>query len=438
MDPTLPEVVSAFNTLWVIVTAFLVFVMQLGFGMLEAGLIRVKNITNILIKNILDFCIASIVYWAFGYGLMFGAGNLFIGAGFWFLSGIPATTYGVPTLAYWFFQLCFAGAAATIVAGGVAERTKFVAYLIYSVVISSFIYPVVGHWIWGGGFLQSLGMLDFSGSAVVHSVGGWAALIGTVMLGPRIGKFNKDGSANPIVGHSLALANIGLWVLWIGWFGFNPGSTLSGMQSNLIATIAVNTNAAAATGAIVMVILSKALTGKYDLGMVTNGVLAGLVAITAPCAYVSVVSSIAIGAIGATIAYFAVGFFDRIHVDDPVGALPVHLCNGVWGTIATGLFHETQGLLFGGGLSLISVQLLGVICVAAWVVTTATALFWAIKHTVGLRVSAKEEIEGLDISEHGALSYPEFQTVNPTLALDGHGVEYAAEVEKANRKAETT
>jgi Amt family ammonium transporter len=421
MDATLPQVVSAFNTVWVILTACLVFVMQLGFGMLEAGLIRVKNITNILIKNILDFCIASIVYWAFGYGLMFGVGNLFIGSGFWFLSGIPATTYGVPTLAYWFFQLCFAGAAATIVAGGVAERTKFIAYLFYSVVVSSIIYPVVGHWIWGGGFLQSMGMLDFSGSAVVHSVGGWAALIGTVMLGPRIGKFNKDGSA------------IGLWVLWFGWFGFNPGSTLSGMQSDLIATIAVNTNAAAATGAIMMVILSKLIIGKYDLGMVTNGVLAGLVGITAPCAYVSMTSSIIIGAIGSTIAFFAVGFFDKIHVDDPVGALPVHLCNGIWGTIATGLFHSTQGLLFGGGFALIGVQLLGVISVAAWVITTATALFWVIKHTVGLRVTAKEEMEGLDISEHGMLAYPEFAITTPTMNLDGNSVQIAEGLETAQK-----
>jgi Amt family ammonium transporter len=434
MEPTLPQVVAAFNTLWVIVTAFLVFVMQLGFGMLEAGLIRVKNITNILIKNILDFCIATIVYWAFGYGLMFGAGNLFIGSGFWFLSGIPATTYGVPTMAYWFFQLCFAGAAATIVAGGVAERTKFVAYLFYSVVVSSLIYPVVGHWIWGGGFLQSLGMLDFSGSAVVHSVGGWAALIGTIMLGPRIGKFNKDGSANVITGHSQALANIGLWVLWFGWFGFNPGSTLSGMQSDLIATIAVNTNAAAAAGAITMVILSKLIIKKYDLGMVTNGVLAGLVGITAPCAYVSMSSSIIIGIIGATFAFFAVGFLDKIHVDDPVGALPVHLVNGVWGTIATGLFHESGGLLFGGGFTLLGVQLLGVISVAAWVITTATALFWIIKHTVGLRVTAKEEIEGLDISEHGMLAYPEFAITTPTMNMGGHSAMVAEEMEKIRGK----
>lgn len=430
MESTLPEVVTAINTLWVLVTGFLVFFMQLGFGMLEAGLIRVKNVTNILIKNILDFCIASIVYWAVGYALMYGAGNLLFGYTYWFLAGIPTTTAGVPTLAYWFFQLCFAGAAATIVAGGVAERTKFVAYLFYSFVVSAFIYPVVGHWIWGGGFLAQLGMLDYAGSSVVHSVGGWAALVGTMTLGPRIGKYNKDGSANAIVGHSMLIANIGLWVLWMGWFGFNPGSSLSGMQIGLNASVAVNTNVAAATGAITMVILSKWLTGKYDLGMVTNGVLAGLVGVTAPAAYVSYTSAIAIGAIGAALAYFAVGFLDKIHVDDPVGALPVHLVNGIWGTISLGLFHETKGLLFGGGFGQLGVQALGVVSVAAWVIATAAGLFWLIKHTVGLRVTAREELEGLDIGEHGAASYPEFQITNPTMNMDGHSVEYASEMER--------
>jgi Amt family ammonium transporter len=433
MGVTTAEMVTAINTMWVLVTGFLVFFMQLGFGMLEAGLIRVKNITNILIKNILDFCIASIVYWMMGYALMYGAGNMLFGTTFWFLSGIPATTAGVPTMAYWFFQLCFAGAAATIVAGGVAERTKFIAYLFYSVVVSALIYPIVGHWIWGGGFLASMGMLDYAGSSVVHSVGGWAALVGTMSLGPRIGKFNKDGSANAIVGHSMPLANIGLWVLWMGWFGFNPGSSLSGMQVGLNATVAVNTNAAAATGAITCVVLSKIMTGKWDLGMTTNGVLAGLVGITAPCAYVSFASAVAIGAIGATLCYFAVGFFDKVHVDDPVGALPVHLVNGVWGTISIGLFHETKGLLFGGGFGQLGVQLLGVVSVAAWVVTTATALFWVIKHTVGLRVSAREELEGLDIGEHGMSSYPEFQITTPSMILDGHSAETLANIERAEK-----
>lgn len=424
------DIVTAINTMWVLITGMLVFFMQLGFGMLEIGLIRTKNTVNLLLKNVLDFSTASIVYWAFGYALMYGTGNMLFGTTFWFLRGIPEMTAGVPTMAYWFFQLCFAGAAATIVCGGVAERTKFIAYLCYSVVISTFIYPIVGHWIWGGGFLSQIGMLDYAGSSVVHSVGGWAALMGTMALGPRIGKYNKDGSANPIVGHSPALANLGLWILWFGWFGFNPGSSLSGMQVGLNAQVAINTNVAAATGAITAVILSKILTGKYDLGMVTNGVLAGLVAITAPCAYVSYPSAIAIGAIGCTICYFAVGFLDKVHVDDPVGALPVHLCNGVWGTIAVGLFHETKGLFFGGGFNQLGSQLIGVLCVAGWVIITAGILFWVIKHTVGLRVSAEEELEGLDIGEHGAVSYPEFELTRE-MTTDGMRV-----VSPASKKME--
>ncbi len=429
MEVTTSSIVTAVNTMWVLLTAFLVFFMQLGFGMLEIGLIRTKNTVNLLLKNILDYSISSIVYWAFGYALMYGVGNAIFGTTFWFLSGIPETTAGVPTHAYWLFQLAFAGCAATIVCGGVAERTKFIAYLCYSVVISTFIYPIVGHWIWGGGFLSQMGVLDYAGSSVVHSVGGWAALMGTLALGPRIGKYNKDGSANPIVGHSAALANIGLWVLWFGWFGFNPGSSLSGMQVGLNARVAINTNVAAATGAITAVILSRIITGKYDLGMVTNGVLAGLVGVTASCAYVSYPSAIAIGAIGCTICYFAVAFFDKIHVDDPVGALPVHLCNGVWGTIAVGLFHETKGLFFGGGFHQLSVQLLAVVCVAAWVTITAGILFWVIKHTVGLRVSAKEELEGLDLGEHGAASYPEFE-IRHEMVLNESGVTYGKTMER--------
>jgi ammonium transporter, Amt family len=234
--------------------------------------------------------------------------------------------------------------------------------------------------------------------------------MGTIALGPRIGKFNKDGSPNVIVGHSLALANLGLWVLWFGWFGFNPGSTLSGMQVGLIAKVAVNTNASAAVGAIVSVVLSRMLTRKWDIGLMTNGALAGLVAITAPCAYVSITSAILIGAIGSTLALFAVTFFDKVHVDDPVGALPVHLVNGVWGTLSIGFFHETAGLFFGGGFRQLGIQALGVLSVAAWVVLTAGLLFYTIKHTVGLRVSPQEELAGLDLGEHGATSYPEFQT----------------------------
>ncbi|MFH1638852.1 MAG: ammonium transporter [Chloroflexota bacterium] len=432
MEVSVAEIVMSVNTMWVLFTGFLVFFMQLGFGMLEAGLIRVKNVTNIMVKNILDFCIASIAFWAVGYALMYGAGNIFFGTTFMFLKGIPETTSGVPTMAYWFFQLCFAGAAATIVAGGVAERTKFTAYLICSVILTAFIYPVVGHWIWGNGYLARLGMLDYAGSSVVHSVGGWAALVGTMMLGPRLGKYNKDGSANAIVGHSLVLANIGLWILWLGWFGFNPGSSLSGMQVGLNARVAVNTNAAAAAAAIVSLVLSRISTGKWDLGLTTNGVLAGLVAITAPCAYVSMSSAIMIGAAGGAIMTWAVSFLDKIHVDDPVGAIPVHLFNGVWGTLSVGLFHETRGLLFGGGFSQLGAQAFGAVCVALWVLASTFVLFWTIKHTVGLRVSAEEELKGLDIGEHGSVAYPEFH-LNSEINPDRHRVPAPRLAEKTVR-----
>ena len=405
MDNISGEIITAVNTLWVLIAGFFVFFMQLGFGMLEAGLVRSKNVANILLKNVLDFSIATIVFWIIGYALMYGTGNGFAGDTFFFLKGIPETTAGVPTLAFWFFQLCFAGAAATIVAGGVAERTKFVAYFIYSIIISAFVYPIVGHWIWGGGFLAVQGFLDFAGSSVVHSVGGWAALMGTIVLGPRIGKYDDNGKPRVIVGHSLALANLGMWILWMGWFGFNPGSTLSGMQYGLNASVAVNTNAAAASGAVISVFLSWLSTRKFDLGLTMNGALAGLVAITAPCAYVSITSSVAIGVIAGILMFLAIPFLDRIHVDDPVGAIPVHLVNGVWGTLAVGLFHETSGLLFGGGWSQLGVQALGVICVAGWVVGTTILLFQGIKHTIGFRVSRKEELEGLDLTEHGVRAY---------------------------------
>lgn len=409
MEAISGDIITAINTLWVLVAGFFVFFMQLGFGMLEAGLVRTKNVANILLKNVLDFSIATIVFWIIGYALMYGTGNGFAGNTFFFLKGIPETTAGVPTLAFWFFQLCFAGAAATIVAGGVAERTKFVAYFIYSVVISAFVYPIVGHWIWGGGFLATKGFLDFAGSSVVHSVGGWAALMGTIVLGPRIGKYDDNGKPRIIVGHNLALANLGMWILWMGWFGFNPGSTLSGMQYGLNASVAVNTNAAAASGAIISVLLSWFSTRKFDLGLTMNGALAGLVAITASCAYVSISSSIIIGVIAGILMFFAIPFLDRIHVDDPVGALPVHLVNGIWGTLAVGLFHETNGLFFGGGWSQLGVQSLGIISIAGWVVGTTALLFLGIKHTVGFRVSEKEELEGLDLTEHGVRAYSDSQ-----------------------------
>ncbi len=405
---TSTEMVIAINTIWVLVTAFLVFFMQPGFAMLTAGLTRAKNVGNILMKNLMDFCMSSLGYWAVGFALMYGVGNFFLGRSFFFLQGIPEETSGVPTLAFWLFQLVFAGTAATIVAGAMAERTRFQAYLVYSLVLSAVIYPIVGHWVWGDGWLGNLGFLDFAGSTVVHGVGGWAGLMGAIILGPRLGKYNVDGSPNAIPGHSLPLAMLGMFILWFGWFGFNPGSTLSGMQAGLIAKVAVNTNLAAAAGAIVAMLIAWLRIGKPDIGLSLNGALAGLVAITAPCAFVSPLSAIIIGAVGGVVVIYGVSFLDRIRVDDPVGAVPVHAFSGLWGTLAVGLFHETSGLFYGGGWQQLGVQGLGVVAVFVWTVLTAGTLFVIIKYTIGLRVSQEEERMGLDYGEHAVSSYPDF------------------------------
>jgi Amt family ammonium transporter len=403
------EMVTAINTIWVLVAAFLVFFMQPGFAMLEAGLIRVKNVGNILMKNLMDFCMASLGYWAVGFALMYGVGNLFVGGSYFFLAGVPEQISGVPSLAFWLFQLVFAGTAATIVAGAMAERTKFAAYLAYSLVIGAFVYPIVGHWVWGGGWLGNLGFLDFAGSSVVHSVGGWAGLMGAIVLGPRLGKYNEDGSPNAIPGHSVPLAVLGMFILWFGWFGFNSGSTLSGMETGLIAKVAANTNLAAAAGAVVAMAVAWLKTGKPDIGLTINGGLAGLVAITAGCAFVTPLNSIAIGAIGGVIAVYGVSFLDKVRVDDPVGAVPVHAFAGVWGTLAVGLFHETGGLLYGAWWSQLGVQAIGVAAVFAWAAVTVGGVFIIIKYTIGLRVSYEEEIMGLDRGEHAVDSYPDFE-----------------------------
>ncbi len=402
------EVTIAINTIWVLVTAFLVFFMQPGFALLEAGLTRAKNVGNILMKNLMDFCMSSLGYWAVGFALMYGVGNFFWGRSYFFLQNIPGETSGVSTLAFWFFQLVFAGVAATIVSGAMAERTRFRTYLIYSLVISAVIYPIVGHWVWGNGWLGDLGFLDFAGSTVVHSIGGWAGLIGVIILGPRLGKYNGNGTINAIPGHSLPMAMLGMFILWFGWFGFNPGSTLSGMETGLIAKVAVNTNLAAAAGAIVAMVIAWLRIGKPDIGLTMNGALAGLVAITAPCAFVSPLSAIIIGAIGGVVVVYGVSFLDRVRVDDPVGAVPVHAFSGVWGTLAVGLFHETGGLFYGGGWGQLGVQALGVVAVFAWTVLTTGILFIILKYTIGLRVSQEEERIGLDYGEHAVNSYPDF------------------------------
>jgi Amt family ammonium transporter len=397
------------DTLWVTIAAMLVFFMQPGFGLVEAGFIRAKNTCNILTKNFLDYCLASLMFFIVGYAFMFGEGT-FIGWDGFFLINVPDVIAGtnVQKWAYWFFQAAFCGAAATIVAGGMAERMKFPAYLIYTVVISALVYPIVGHWIWGGGWLAKMGFKDFAGSTVVHATGGWAAFIGTVLMGPRLGKY-VNGKAKAIAGHNIPLACLGVFILWFGWFGFNPGSTIAVGDGKGLSLVAMNTNLSAAAGAVTAMIVVWILMGKPDLSMTMNGALAGLVAITAPCAFVTPVASILIGAIGGVIVVLGVLLLDHIRVDDPVGAVPVHGMNGLWGTIAVGLFDVNDGLFYGGGGKLLGTQVLGTLCVSLFVIASMGLVFFVIKKTVGLRVGRDEELRGLDIGEHGMESYAGFQ-----------------------------
>lgn len=395
---------------WTLVAAALVFFMQAGFAMVETGFTRAKNAVNIMMKNLMDFAMGSLAYWAIGFGLMFGVSKTgFFGTTGFFLSDF--TVGGDPwVLAFWMFQVVFAATAATIVSGAMAERTKFSGYLIYSVIVSALIYPVFGSWAWGSlfngsGWLEGLGFIDFAGSTVVHSVGGWAALAGAIVLGPRLGKYTKDGRVKPILGHNIPIAAIGVFILWLGWFGFNPGSTTAANKD--IAMIFVNTNLAAAAGAVMAMFVSWMKFGKPEVGMSLNGALAGLVAITAGCANVTPSSSILIGIIAGTIVVFSVVFFDKIKIDDPVGAISVHGVCGAWGTLAAGLFN-----IDGMTLKIVSVQLIGIASCFAWTFTLAFLLFKLIDATIGLRVSREEELEGLDASEHGGNAYPDFSTIN--------------------------
>jgi Amt family ammonium transporter len=398
----------AIDTVWTLIAAFLVFFMQAGFAMVEAGFTRAKNAGNIIMKNMMDFASGSLVFWAVGFAFMFGSGNSFIGTTGYFLQDSFANLgLDIPIAAFFIFQTVFAATAATIVSGAMAERTNFSGYLAYSVVITAFIYPVVGHWIWGGGWLSEMGIIDFAGSTVVHSVGGWAALAGAIVLGPRIGKYNEDGSANALPGHNLLMAALGVFILWFGWFGFNPGSTVAGTDLS-IASIAVTTNLAAAAGAVMAMIVSWIKYGKADVSMTLNGALAGLVGITAGTANVGNLSAVIIGAIAGMIVIYSVEFFDRLQIDDPVGAVSVHGVCGAFGTLAVGIFATDGGLLFGGGISLFITQLIGVVTVFFWAFGLGFVLFKAIDALIGLRVSEEDEIEGLDYSEHGAESYPDF------------------------------
>ncbi|PUU94198.1 ammonium transporter [Halanaerobium sp.] len=398
----------AIDTIWTLIAAFLVFFMQAGFAMVEAGFTRAKNAGNIIMKNMMDFASGSLVFWAVGFAFMFGSGNSFIGTTGYFLQDTFANLgLNIPIAAFFIFQTVFAATAATIVSGAMAERTNFSGYLAYSVVITAFIYPVVGHWIWGGGWLAEMGLVDFAGSTVVHSVGGWAALAGAIVLGPRIGKYNEDGSANALPGHNLLMATLGVFILWFGWFGFNPGSTVAGTDLS-IASIAVTTNLAAAAGAVMAMIVSWIKYGKADVSMTLNGALAGLVGITAGTAAVGNLSAVIIGAIAGMIVIYSVEFFDKLQIDDPVGAVSVHGVCGAFGTIAVGIFATEGGLLFGGGFELLVTQIIGVTAVFFWAFGLGFVLFKVIDAVIGLRVSEADEIEGLDYSEHGAESYPDF------------------------------
>ncbi len=416
----LSDITTGLDTVWVLIAAFLVFFMQAGFGMVEAGFIRAKNTCNILTKNFLDFCMASLGFFLVGYALMFGDGNAFVGTKGFCLTGIGNEANGIPLYAFWLFQAAFCGAAATIVAGGMAERMKFPAYLIYSFLMSALIYPVVGHWIWGGGWLSKMGFADFAGSTVVHTVGGVAALVGTIMLKPREGKYGLDGKPNMLPGHNIPLASLGVFILWFGWFGFNAGSTLGVGDGSLIARVALNTNLAAALGGIAAMATVWKRFGKPDLSMAMNGALAGLVAITAPCAYVDPWAALVIGAAAGYIVVRAVEILDKLQIDDPVGAFPVHGVCGIWGTLCVGIFGKASlglkynGFVYSANPMQLGWQIIGIVSAVAFVAVSMGIVFKLIDLAIGLRIGRDEELRGLDIGEHGMEAYGGFQIFSTT------------------------
>ncbi len=420
----LSSISTSFDTMWVLIGAALVFFMQAGFAMVETGFTRAKNAGNIIMKNLMDFAIGTVVFWFIGFGIMFGTGdgnalfdgNSIIGGFDFFIQGNYGVDGGYTSWAFIIFQTVFCATAATIVSGAMAERTKFSSYCLYSLIISLVIYPISGHWIWGGGWLAELGFHDFAGSTAVHMVGGVAALIGAKILGPRIGKYDKNGKPKAIPGHSLTLGALGCFILWFCWFGFNGCSTvsMSGDAPIQAGSVFVTTNMSAAAATVVTMIFTWVKYGKPDVSMTLNGSLAGLVAVTAGCDMISPAGAAVIGAAAGIAVVLGVEFVDKVlKIDDPVGAVGVHGICGCLGTIMTGLFSVDRGLIYGHGFEFLGIQILGVVSVIAWVAVTMTVVFLIIKKTIGLRVSAHEEIVGLDIEEHGIISsYADFMPTN--------------------------
>lgn len=411
--------VSAVDTVWVLIAAFLVFFMQAGFGFLEAGFVRSKNVVNIMAENLMDTTMTTVGFIIAGFGIMFGSGNAFFGTEWFFLNGIPEVYPGltIPTLAFFFFQFAFCAAASTIASGLMAERTDFKADLAYSFLTGLIIYPVFGHWVWGGGWLAELGYLDFAGSSVVHLVGAYVGLAGTIMLGKR--KDKKFG--HTIRGHNISLAALGVFILWLGWFGFNPGSQLSA-KPQAISLIVVTTDFAATTGAITAMFLAYINTRKWDVSMAFNGALGGLVAITAPTAFVTPQGALMIGVIAGVITYYGVDLMEKLKIDDPVGAFPVHGLNGIFGVLAVGIWGvDGIGLLHGGGFAQLGIQALGLAAATVWTLPLAFLMFYLIDKTIGLRVPEDVEIAGIDLAYHGIGSYPEFIGSSKKKSTSGPG-----------------
>lgn len=394
---------AVLDLMWVLICGILVFFMQAGFTLVEAGFTRSKNTGNIIMKNLMDFCIGSVAFWAIGYSLMYGESiSGFIGTPSLFFDS-AADMHSL------FFQTVFAATAATIVSGAIAERTKFTTYLFFSLLMTLFIYPISGSWLWnGGGWLAQMGFTDFAGSTLVHSVGGWASLVAAAMVGPRIGKYNADGTSNAIPGHNIMLGALGVFILWMGWFGFNPGSQLaiSGDNALAVAGIFITTNLAGAAGALAAMFVTWIIYKKPDISMTLNGVLAGLVGVTAGCAAVSPMGAFWIGLICGIAVVFSIEFIDKkLKIDDPVGAVSVHGVCGALGTLLVGVFATDGGLLYGGGFAKLGVQLTGVVAIGAWAMITTFIVLFILKKTLGLRVTKEEEIDGLDIHEHGSNVY---------------------------------